>query len=175
MNATIASSLLPEVQEFLATETHASFVGGKPVHSENGTTFATFDPGSGEKLAEVHDLQPNDVARAVDVANEAFRNQPWARLATNERAALLHRLADEVEKRKAIIGQIESLDAGKLLSQAENDVQNFADTLRYFTDLAQHVQHRTTLAVKGHEAPSPLRSSITPSSSTSIKKSMASP
>jgi acyl-CoA reductase-like NAD-dependent aldehyde dehydrogenase len=152
MNATIASSLLPEVQEFLATETHASFVGGKPVHSENGTTFATFDPGSGQKLAEVHDLQPNDVARAVDVANEAFRNQPWARLATNERAALLHRLADEVEKRKAIIGQIESLDAGKLLSQAENDVQNFADTLRYFTDLAQHVQHRTTLAVKGHEA-----------------------
>ena len=30
--------------------------------------------------------------------------------------------------------------------------KTFVDTLRYFTDLAQHVQHRTTLAVKGHEA-----------------------
>ncbi len=152
MNSTIASALLPEVQEFLAEETLASFVGGKPVHSEDGATFTTYDPGSGEKLADVHDLEPNDVARAVDVANEAFRKQPWARLPANERGALLHRLADEIEKRKAIIAQIEALDAGKIESQAQGDVQNFVDTLRYFTDLAQHVQHRTTLAVKGHEA-----------------------
>ncbi len=152
MNTAIASSLLPEVQEFLAEETFAGFVGGKPVYSENDATFATFDPGSGEKLADVHDLQPNDVARAVDVANEAFRTQPWAQLAPNDRGVLLHRLADEVEKRKAIIAQIEALDAGKIEAQAQGDVQNFADTLRYFTDLAQHVQHRTALAVKGHEA-----------------------
>ncbi len=152
MNSTIASTLLPEVQEFLAEETIASFVGGKPVFSGDGATFATHDPGSGEKLADVHDLEPNDVARAVDVANEAFRKQPWARLAPNERGALLHRLADAVEKRKAIIAQIEALDAGKIESQAQGDVQNFVDTLRYFTDLAQHIQHRTTLAVKGHEA-----------------------
>jgi hypothetical protein len=51
MNATIASSLLPEVQKFLAEQTFAGFVGGKPVYSENDTTFATLDPGSGEKLA----------------------------------------------------------------------------------------------------------------------------
>lgn len=152
MNTTVVSSLLPEVQEFLAEETFASFVGGKPVYSENDTTFATLDPGSGEKLAEVHDLQPNDVARAVDVASEAFRKQPWAKLAPNDRGVLLHRLADEVEKRKPIIAQIEALDAGKIEAQAQGDVQNFADTLRYFTDLAQHVQHRTSLAVKGHEA-----------------------
>ena len=152
MNATMTSNLLPEVQEFLATEVHASFVGGKPVQSEDGTTFITTDPGSGERLAEVFDLCPNDVARAVDVAGEAFRKQPWANLPMNERAVLLHRLADEVEKRKSIIGQIEALDAGKIQEQAEGDVQNFVDTMRYFTDLAQHVQHRTALAVKGHEA-----------------------
>ncbi|MCA9231406.1 MAG: aldehyde dehydrogenase, partial [Planctomycetales bacterium] len=45
-----------------------------------------------------------------------------------------------------------ALDAGKIYGQAVGDVQNLVDTLRYFTDLAQHVQHRTTLAVKGHEA-----------------------
>lgn len=152
MNATIASSLLPEVQEFLAEQSLASFVGGKHVHSENDSTFSTHDPGSGQKLADVQDLQPNDVARAVDIAGEAFRKQPWARLAPNERGVLLHRLADEVEKRKAIIAQIEALDAGKIEAQAQGDVQNFVDTLRYFTDLSQHVQHRTSLAVKGHEA-----------------------
>jgi aldehyde dehydrogenase (NAD+) len=152
MSATMASTLLPEVQKFLAEETLAGFVGGKHVPSADGTTFTTFDPGSGERLADVHDLQPNDVARAVDVANEAFRNQPWARLSPADRGALLHRLADEVEKHKPILAQIEALDAGKISTQAANDVQNFVDTLRYFTDLAQHVQHRTTLAVKGNEA-----------------------
>jgi aldehyde dehydrogenase (NAD+) len=152
MNATLVSTLLPEVQAFLAEETFGSFVGGKTVFSEDGTTFTTCDPGSGQKLAEVHDLQPNDVARAVDVANEAFRKQPWAKLAPNERGALLHRLADAVEQHKPILAQIEALDAGKIESQAEGDVQNFVDTLRYFTDLAQHIQYRTTLAVKEHEA-----------------------
>jgi aldehyde dehydrogenase (NAD+) len=61
-------------------------------------------------------------------------------------------LADAVESHKHIIAQIEALDAGKIESQAQGDVQNFVDTLRYFTDLAQHVQYRTTLAVKQHEA-----------------------
>ncbi len=70
----------------------------------------------------------------------------------NERSALLHRLADAVEKHKPIIAQIESLDAGKILGQAQGDVQNFVDTMRYFADLAQHVRMRNTLAVRGHEA-----------------------
>lgn len=152
MNTALASSLLPEVQEFLAQETIESFVGGKGVPSRTGAVVSTFDPGSGEKLADVHDLHPDDVDQAIDVANEAFRNQPWAKLSPADRGALLHRLADEVEKRKAIIGQLEALDAGKIEAQAVGDVQNFVDTIRYFADLAQHVQHRNTLAVKGHEA-----------------------
>ena len=51
-------------------------------------------------------------------------------MAPNERGVLLHRLADEVEKRKAIIGQIEALDAGKIAAFAEGDVQNFVDTIK---------------------------------------------
>jgi aldehyde dehydrogenase (NAD+) len=73
-------------------------------------------------------------------------------MAPNERGALLHRFADAIEKHKPIIGQIESLDAGKILGQALGDVQNCVDTLRYFTDMAQHVQRRNVLAVAGHEA-----------------------
>ncbi len=152
MSTTVASTLLPEVQAFLSRSVLSSFVGGKGTSGSGGETLATCDPGSGEKLAEVCELTAEDVDRAVDVANEAFRNQPWANLPQNERSALLHRLADEVERRKPIIAQLEALDAGKIEAQAQGDVQNFVDTMRYFADLAQHVQHRTTLAVKGHEA-----------------------
>ncbi|QDU79385.1 Betaine aldehyde dehydrogenase [Polystyrenella longa] len=152
--STVSSSvdLLPEVKEFLSRDVHAGFVGGKSMTASNGDTFDVLNPATGEKIATVASLQPDDVAKAVDAAEEAFRNSGWATLQPNERGALLHRLADAVEAKKSIIGQIEALDAGKILGQAEGDVQNFADTMRYFVDLAQHVNYRNVLAVKGHEA-----------------------
>jgi len=57
-------------------------------------------------------------------------------LSPAERGVHLHRLADAVEKHKAILAEIESLDAGKILAQAAGDVQNFLDTFRYYADLA---------------------------------------
>lgn len=147
-----STQLLPEVAEFLAQGTLQAVIGGRQVASSSGETFTTYDPGSGEPLAEVCDLTSEDVDRAVQAGERAFRDADWARLPINERAALLHRLADEVERRIPVIGQIEALDAGKIYAQACGDVQNFVDTIRYFSDLAQHIEPRTTLAVKGHEA-----------------------
>ncbi len=147
-----SQTLLPEVRSFLSGGTKTGFVGGREWEATGGQTFQTHDPGSGRKLADVFDLQAEDVDRAVDAAVDAFKNQPWARLPQNERSALLHRLADEVERRKPIIAQLEALDAGKIEAQAQGDVQNFVDTMRYFADLAMHVQRRSTLAVKMHDA-----------------------
>jgi aldehyde dehydrogenase (NAD+) len=146
------ATLLPEVRAFLATSPLKAVIGGKDVAGSTGETIKTLDPGSGRVLAEVHALSAEDVDRAVKAAAHTFAKTPWAKLPANERGVLLHRLADAVEKHKPIIGQIESLDAGKILGQAIGDVQNFVDTLRYFTDMALHVQHRTPLAVSGHEA-----------------------
>jgi len=152
MAAVAASPLLPEVEKFLASAPLKGVVGGKDVAGSSGETMATLDPGSGEPIAEFCVLTPDDVDRAVHAAREAFRKSGWATLPPNERGVLLHRLAEAVEKHHAIIAQIESLDAGKILGQAHGDVQNFIDTLRYFADLAQHVQRRNVLAVAGHEA-----------------------
>lgn len=145
-------TLLPEVAEFLSKGPLAAIIGGQWVESASGETFATCDPGSGEVLAQVHAMQPEDVDRAVKAADRAFQETSWARMTPNERGALLHRLADAVEKRKAIFAQIEALDCGKILSQAEGDVQNFVDTLRYYTEMALHVPRRVPLAVARYEA-----------------------
>ena len=150
MSATAA--LLPEVEKFLATQPLKSVVGGKDVAGSTGQTMATLDPGTGKPIAEFYALSAADVDKAVGAAAHAFKTSGWATMAPNVRGAHLHRLADAVEKHKPIIGQIESLDAGKILAQAEGEVQNLVDTLRYFTDMAQHVQRRNVLAVAGHEA-----------------------
>ena len=151
--ATVAAPrLLPEVEAFLRESPLPGVVGGRDVTGSTGETMATRDPGTGETIAEFCVLTAADVDRAVQAAADAFRRSGWATLGPNERGARLHRLADAIEKHKPVIGQIESLDAGKILSQALGDVQNFVDTLRYFTDMACHVQRRNVLAVAGHEA-----------------------
>ena len=150
--ATAPARLLPEVEKFLSESPLKSVIGGKDVASATGETMATRDPGTGEPIAEFAVLGAADVDRAVQAAADAFKRSGWATMTPAERGVHLHRLADAIEKHKPIIGQIESLDAGKILGQALGDVQNFIDTLRYFTDMAQHVQRRNVLAVAGHEA-----------------------
>ncbi|NBV46596.1 MAG: aldehyde dehydrogenase family protein, partial [Planctomycetia bacterium] len=152
MATATAARLLPEVERFLASAPLCGVAGGKDVGSSTGETMVTLDPGTGEPLAEFHVLSAADVDKAVAAAAESFRRSGWATLSPGERGALLHRLADAVEKHKPILGQLEALDAGKIHAQALGDIQNFVDTLRYFTDMACHVQRRNVLAVAGHEA-----------------------
>ena len=117
--ATVMSELLPEVDKFLSKSLQRPLVGGKEIEASDGSTFETHDPGSGEVLATVPNLTAKDVDAAVAAAQKAFDKSGWATLPPNERGVMLHRLADAIEKRNPIIGQIESLDAGKLEAHAK--------------------------------------------------------
>lgn len=150
MSIATQHTLLPEVQSFLDQSPLASFVGGNAFPSEGGNVIATIDPGSGNQLAEIHDLSVAEIDRAVEIANEAF--PAWSGLSQQERSGILLELADAVESHKAIIAQIEALDAGKIEAQAAGDVQNFVDTMRYFVGLSDLVEKRTQLDVPGHDA-----------------------
>jgi aldehyde dehydrogenase (NAD+) len=152
MSTTTAIELLPEVRQFLASGPLKAVINGQAVESSSGERFETRDPGSKTLLAEVNAMQPAEVDRAVQAASEAFRKSGWAQAPANERGVLLHRLADAVEKRKKVLAQLEAIDCGKIYAQAEGDVQNMVDTLRYYTNMAQYIQHREALAVSGYEA-----------------------
>jgi aldehyde dehydrogenase (NAD+) len=95
--------LRPEVETFLSPSVLRGVVGGRDAGAADGATFTTIDPGSGRHLAEVASMQAGDVDRAVGAATEAFR--AGRACAVNERAIWIHRLADEIERRK-IIGEI---------------------------------------------------------------------
>lgn len=150
MSTAIGTRLLPEVEAFLGQKVFPAFIGGQEFKPKSGATIATLDPGSGQKLGEIYDLAAADVDQAVTEAVAAF--PAWAGLSVQQRSEILLRLAAAVEQHKPIIAQIEALDAGKIEAQAQGDVQNFVDTLRYFVKLAQQVQPRTKLDVAGHEA-----------------------
>jgi acyl-CoA reductase-like NAD-dependent aldehyde dehydrogenase len=128
------------------------FIGGQWRPSSSRMTFPVLDPGTGQKLMDVCGADACDVDLAVEAAKEAFKKSGWAEMNPNERGVYLHRLADRVAAHKQTLARIESLDVGKPLAQAVADVEDFCATLRYYTDLAQHISYQVPIAVSGYEA-----------------------
>ena len=141
-----------QLKDFFTDKPLRCFIGGRWSATEAGQTFDTVDPGTGQVLATVYAAGEADVAAAVQAAAKAFSDGPWSRLRANERAVILHRLADLVESRQETLAEIESLDVGKPVPQALFDVQNFSQTIRYYADLSVQARYRDPIAVSKHEA-----------------------
>ncbi|MCH2211198.1 MAG: aldehyde dehydrogenase family protein [Fuerstiella sp.] len=153
MSTTAAGpELHSDVSTFLSKSLHKAYVNGQWVEASSDATFNVVDPGSGSRIATVTSLQKADVDAAVDAADAAFNKGTWSKMPVNERGAVLHRIAEAVEQRLHEFAQVESLDCGKVYDQAVGDIQGLIETFRYFADLAQAVNYRNVLAVKGHEA-----------------------
>lgn len=147
------TTIHPTLTSFLAEKPLKMFIGGRWVAALDGGTFETRDPGDNRVLATVSAGQAADVDQAVEAAQQAFRKSGWATMPANERAVILHRLADLVDKNREILAQLESLDVGKPLAAAmAGDVPNVSATLRYFADLSVHARRREPIAVSGFEA-----------------------
>jgi len=145
--------ILPEVSQFLSSQPLKMFVGGHWIHAQSQKTFETIDPGDGRSIATVSAGDKVDVDRAVDAARTAFQRSGWSTLPPNDRAVLIHRLADLIDRHAPIISQIESLDVGKPRAQALGfDIPHCAQTLRYYADLSVHTRRREPIAVAAKEA-----------------------
>ncbi|MFO1496876.1 MAG: aldehyde dehydrogenase family protein [Verrucomicrobiota bacterium] len=146
-------AIRPEVTQFLESRPLKMFIGGAWCPAAHDATFETRDPGTGQVLASVAAGSREDVDRAVKAAHEAFRNSGWATMPANDRAVVLHRLADLVDRHREVLAQIESLDVGKPIGNALHaDVPNVAQTLRWYADFSVHSRRREPIAVSGFEA-----------------------
>lgn len=80
-----------------------------------------------------------DVDAAVQAASDAFHG-PWSKMTPSERAALMFKLADLIDRDNEELSQIETLDNGKGITFSRLfDVKQIAITLRYFAGYADKV------------------------------------
>src|SRR5579859_7178712 len=108
----------PAANEFLSSGPKKLFIGGAWVNAKGGGTIDVRDPGDGQVIAQLAAGEAADVDLAVQAARDAFRKSGWATMPANDRAVILHRLADLVDKHRDVLAQIESIDVGKPLPQA---------------------------------------------------------
>ena len=102
----------------MATE---MFVAGEWVAAASGETFPADSPATGEHIGDVPQGSREDAQRAIDAANGAAG--AWARLTAFERAALMHRVGDEIEKRRELLAHTLTLDQGKPLHESRDEVE----------------------------------------------------
>ncbi|GAA0381293.1 aldehyde dehydrogenase [Acrocarpospora corrugata] len=111
-----------------------NFVDGRFVPGEK--TFAKVSPVTGETIFEVAEAGPGTVDAAVDAARRALRG-PWGRMSEQERASVLRRVADELDRRFDDLVAAEVADTGKPITQARTlDIPRGAANFRTFAELA---------------------------------------
>jgi aminomuconate-semialdehyde/2-hydroxymuconate-6-semialdehyde dehydrogenase len=113
-----------------------NYIDGRFV-AGSGREFADVNPANGRVIAHFTEADAGQVDEAVQAAQRALRGE-WGRLGVRERATLLHKVADAIEKRFDCFVQAEVADTGKPISLASRlDVPRAAANFRVFADLVK--------------------------------------
>lgn len=111
------------------------YIDGSSTSATSGERFPTFNPATGEELAQVHQANDADVERAVASARAAFAD--WAGRTGAERGRILNRAAALLRERNDELARIEVADTGKPIAEASTvDVISGAEALEYFAGAA---------------------------------------
>ncbi|MBY6139170.1 aldehyde dehydrogenase [Leisingera daeponensis] len=95
-----------------------AFINGRFADAASGKTFASVNPATGEVLAQVSECDEEDVNRAVAAGRRAFEDGRWSRMAPGDRKAVMLRLADLIRANLEEMALLDSLDMGKLVTDA---------------------------------------------------------
>ena len=142
------TELNSNVREFLAKPL-PNLIGGQACVT---ATEQVLNPSDGSPLAQVAMAGEKEVHLASHGGSQGISRlgRPWL---PRDRAQLLHRFADALEKHSAELAQLESLDVGKPITAAEGfDIPFGIECLRYFADLSTRAHYSVPLNLKGFEA-----------------------
>ncbi|MEW6475033.1 MAG: aldehyde dehydrogenase family protein [Actinomycetota bacterium] len=132
-------SVPAEVEKFIATSAESIVIDGERRPALAGGTIESVDPATGAPLATLAAGQAADVDAAVVSARAAF-DESWGRLAPAARGRLLLDFAALVEEHAEELAVLETLDAGKPLTEALYiDAAYTAETLRYYAGWATKI------------------------------------
>jgi len=113
----------------------------------DGGAFPVEDPATEEVLGRVAEAGPPDAALALDAA---VRAQPdWAGRAPGERADILRDAYDALVAREDEVALVMTLEMGKPLAQAREEVAYAAAYLRWFSEEAVRVEGGYQVAPDG--------------------------
>ena len=119
--------------------TDRQFIAGERVASASGNLLDAIDPATEEVWAQIPDGTAADVDAAVAAARAALSG-PWSRLSATARGERIHALGNLLDRDAERLGELETRDNGKILSETTNEVRRAASWLRYYAGAADKIE-----------------------------------
>jgi len=114
-----------------------NYINGELVAPIAGEFIDNFNPATGEVYSLTPDSDERDVNSAVQTAEQVFSS--WSNTPAAERARILNRIADLIERDLEKLALAESVDTGKPLSLAKSvDIPRAVSNFRFFASAIQH-------------------------------------
>lgn len=90
------------------------------------------NPATGKEIAKYKRLSTAEVKEKIAVSDAAFSN--WKRKTYEDRASLMHKLADVLEENKEEYAQLATLEMGKVIGQSRKEIEKCVWICRYYAD-----------------------------------------
>jgi betaine-aldehyde dehydrogenase len=116
------------------------FINGKFTQGKSREVIDVHNPATEEVLDSVPRGTPEDIEDAVQAARSAF--DAWRKTGANERARLLHEVADKIQAHMTEIVRLLTLEEGKPVSENEEELDWVANTFNYYAELGRHERGR---------------------------------
>lgn len=118
-------------------------VGGR-WRTGTGAVIDTVDPSTGETFAHLHGATVEDVDEAVRAGERAAVESGWRAALPHERAEVLRRIGDAVERRADEISALQTLDTGKTRGETLALAHSAANTFRYTASALETLEDQIT-------------------------------
>nr|WP_295970242.1 aldehyde dehydrogenase family protein [uncultured Bacillus sp.] len=107
-------------------------INGEKAESSSGGTMKTFNPATGELVAEVAKATKEDTEKAVQAARQAFDHGKWRRFPVNKRFRVLNKIASIMRSRFNELVELEILDTGKSLTAAQGQINQAIEDFEFY-------------------------------------------
>ncbi len=111
-------------------------IGGEAI-SNTGDPLLSINPANGELNHAICAADAADVAHAVDVATRAAGEPAWRNLLPHQRATILHRIADLMQRDAELFAHLQMIENGKVRSECVTQVRSAAATFRYYAGVCE--------------------------------------
>jgi aminomuconate-semialdehyde/2-hydroxymuconate-6-semialdehyde dehydrogenase len=116
----------------------SNYINGQLVPPLSGNYLENINPAEGKVYSLLPDSDERDVEAAVVAAQAAF--QSWSQMPLANRAAILLKIADLIDRDLDVLALAESVDQGKPVKLAKSvDIPRASANMRFFATASMHV------------------------------------
>jgi aminomuconate-semialdehyde/2-hydroxymuconate-6-semialdehyde dehydrogenase len=112
----------------------SNFINGAFIAPVDGQYLNNFNPSTGEVYGEIPDSTEADVLLAIEAAKSAQLS--WANTPAEEKFKVMNRIAELIDANREKLAMAESMDQGKPLWLARNEMNRAAQNFRFFATAA---------------------------------------